>query len=155
MDGQLTLLSSDNQRFAVPTGVIAPSCKTIRNLLDDIDDVATAVIPLPNVSGNILAMVIEYCNGTSDFPEGSTVDKEGFEKRFKEGLTEQSDLFDLIMAANYLDLRPLLDLTCQMVADMIKGKTTEELRQTFDITNDFTPEEEERVRRQNEWAYDS
>ncbi|XP_026385081.1 SKP1-like protein 1B [Papaver somniferum] len=45
-------------------------------------------------------------------------------------------------------------LTCQTVADMIKGKTPEEIRKTFNIKNDFTPEEEEEVRRENQWAFE-
>lgn len=57
-------------------------------------------------------------------------------------------------AANYLNIKNLLDLTCQTVADMIKGKTPEEIRKTFNIKNDFTPEEEEEVRRENQWAFE-
>lgn len=37
---------------------------------------------------------------------------------------------------------------------MIKGKTPEEIRKTFNIKNDFTPEEEEEVRRENQWAFE-
>uniref|UniRef100_A0A804NLQ8 SKP1-like protein n=1 Tax=Zea mays TaxID=4577 RepID=A0A804NLQ8_MAIZE len=60
----------------------------------------------------------------------------------------------LSKAANYLNIKGLLDLTCQTVADMIKGKTPEEIRKTFNIKNDFTPEEEEEIRRENQWAFE-
>mgnify|MGYP003307009778 CR=1 FL=1 len=67
---------------------------------------------------------------------------------------DQGTLFELILAANYLNIKELLDLTCLTVANMIKGKTPEEIRKTFNIVNDFTPEEEEQVRRENQWAFD-
>ncbi|MCO5586924.1 hypothetical protein L7F22_040868 [Adiantum nelumboides] len=76
---------------------------------------------------------------------------------------DQATLFDLILATNYLNIQSLLDLTCQFslldltcqcIADMIKGKTPEEIRKTFNIKNDFTPEEEEEVRRGNQWAFE-
>ena len=60
----------------------------------------------------------------------------------------------IFQAANFLNIKDLLDLTCQTVADMIKGKTPEEIRKTFNIKNDFTPEEEEEVRRENQWAFE-
>jgi len=34
---------------------------------------------------------------------------------------DQETLFELILAANYMDIKPLLDLTCAKVASMIKG----------------------------------
>ncbi len=46
----------------------------------------------------------------------------------------------------------LLDVTCKTVANMIKGKTPEEIRKTFNIKNDFNPQEEEQVRKENEWC---
>lgn len=61
-------------------------------------------------------------------------------------------IFQLILAANYLHIQNLLDLTCKAIAIQMKGKTTEEMRQQFNIENDFTPEEEEKLREDNEWC---
>ncbi|KAM3237648.1 SCF ubiquitin ligase complex protein SKP1a [Capsicum annuum] len=60
----------------------------------------------------------------------------------------------LLKAANYLNIKSLLDLTCQIAANMIKGKTPKEIRKTFNIKNNFTPEEEEEVRREIAWAFE-
>ena len=78
------------------------------------------------------------------------------------------EVFEIILAANYLDIRPLLDLSCAKIASLIKGirflrslslnsllfvgKTPEEIRKTFNILNDFTPEEEAQIREENKWA---
>jgi Skp1 family, dimerisation domain len=59
-----------------------------------------------------------------------------------------------LQAAYALEIQPLVELCCKIVASMIKGKSAEEIRKTFNITNDFTPEEEEQIRRENEWAED-
>ncbi|XP_010501534.2 PREDICTED: SKP1-like protein 4 [Camelina sativa] len=67
---------------------------------------------------------------------------------------DQPTLFDLILAANYLNISGLLDLTCQAVADQMKGKTPDEMRAHFNIKNDYTPEEEEEVRNENKWAFE-
>ena len=61
----------------------------------------------------------------------------------------------VFQAANYMDIKPLLDLTCAKVASMIKNKSPEQIRKTFNIQNDFTPEEEEAVRAENKWAEES
>lgn len=65
---------------------------------------------------------------------------------------DQGTLFELILAANYLDIKGLLDVTCKTVANMIKGKTPDEIRKTFNIKNDFSASEEEQVRKENEWC---
>jgi len=51
-----------------------------------------------------------------------------------------------------MDIKPLLNLTCKHIANMIRGKKPEEIRAIFNIENDFTPEEEEQIKRENEWA---
>ena len=38
-----------------------------------------------------------------------------------------------------MDINPLLELGSTKIASIIKGKNTEEIRKTFNITNDFSP----------------
>jgi len=40
-------------------------------------------------------------------------------------------LFELIATSNYLDIKPLLDLSCAKIATMIKGKSIENIRNIF------------------------
>jgi len=151
------LQSSDEQEFEVERE-IAEMSVTIKNMLEDIPETDTA-IPLPNVTGKIMQKVIEYCKYHKEHPTPVSDDKKD-EKRTDDIIpwdqefckVDQATLFELILAANYLDIKPLLDLTCKTVANMIKGKTPEEIRKTFNIKNDFTPEEEEQVRRENAWC---
>ncbi|KAJ4794743.1 SKP1 [Rhynchospora pubera] len=168
---QITLKSSDGEEFQVPEAA-AKLSQTICNLIEDEWD--EGFIPLPNVTATILSKVIEYCKKHTEAEEASKKEKakseEGsssttqdsskapteslneFDKNFVE--VEQATLFDLILAANYLNVKGLLDLACQKVADMIKGKSPEEIRKHFNIKNDFSPEEEEEIRRENQWAFD-
>lgn len=154
-DEVVTLQAQDGTEFKVPLNA-ANMSETMRNLIEDSG--IEAAIPLPNVTGTILAKVIEFCkyhveNPTPPAPAGEekrTDDICSWDQDFAK--VDQPTLFELILAANYLDIKPLLDLACKTVANMIKGKTPEEIRKTFNIKNDFTPEEEEQVRKENEWC---
>lgn len=156
---QVILQSQDGVEFKV-SSTVAKMSETVKNLLDDIQETDTP-IPLPNVSGKILEKVVEYCNYHNEHPLVKTETEEKSDEKRTDDIipwdlefckVDQSTLFELILAANYLDIKDLLDLTCKTVANMIKGKTPEEIRKTFNIKNDFTPEEEEQVRKENEWC---
>jgi len=158
---EIKLVSSDSTEFSVDVN-IAKMSLTIKTMLEDLtvgagneDD----KIPLPNVRGDILQLVINWANYHKDDPpapedddtrEKRTDDIIEWDRKFLE--VDQTILFDLILAANYLDIKGLLDVTCKTVANMIKGKTPEEIRRTFNIKNDFTPAEEEQIRKENEWC---
>ena len=65
----------------------------------------------------------------------------------------QSEVFDILLAANYLDIKCLYKAGCKTVAIMIKEcKSPEEIRQKFNCENDFTAEEEQKIREENEWC---
>ena len=58
---------------------------------------------------------------------------------------DQGIIFDVILAANFLDIKGLLDVTCKSVANMMKGKSADEIRKMFNIQNDFASHEEDLV----------
>ncbi|KAL3634334.1 SKP1-like protein 1A [Castilleja foliolosa] len=144
----IVLRTTDEEVFEVEEAVAVQSL-TIKHIIED--DCADDVIPLPNVTGIILSKVIEYCKRHVD---ASYTDDElkALDAEFVK--VDQTTLVDLILAANYLDIESLLDLTIQAVADIIKDKSPEELRRIFNVDNDYSPEEEEQVRRENQWAFE-
>ncbi|MCJ1337482.1 hypothetical protein MMC09_002764 [Bachmanniomyces sp. S44760] len=158
----ITLTSSDSVEISVEREVAERSI-LIKNMMEDIGDAAlTEAIPIPNVNEAVLKKVIEWCQHHRGDPPASvdddsdsrkkTTDIDEWDQKFMQ--VDQEMLFEIILAANYLDIKALLDVGCKTVANMIKGKSPEEIRKTFNIQNDFTPEEEDQIRRENEWAED-
>ena len=143
----------------------------IKDMLDDQSEGEQAVIPVPNVNGRTLKYVVQYMehhhNQRAEPLEKplrgkiedviSEWDKQYlFTDLVKDHDEKQHELLiDVIMAANFLNVKELLDLTCACVASMIKGKTPEQIRALFNIENDFTPEEEEKIREENRWCEES
>lgn len=157
------LVSNDNAIMEVDRVVIERSI-LIKNLLIDteVQSSREAPIPIPNVNEAVLRKVLEWCeHHRNDPPQAQdeesdarkkSTDIDDWDQKFMQ--VDQEMLFEIILASNYLDIKSLLDVGCKTVANMIKGKSPEEIRKTFNITNDFTPEEEEQIRRENEWAED-
>ncbi|KAH7702272.1 S-phase kinase-associated protein 1 [Aphelenchoides avenae] len=164
---KIQLQSNDNETFEVDRDVIRLST-TLNTMFQDLGmdapeaaDTLNDPIPLANVNAAILKKVIQWCQYHKDDPpvqedsdnkEKRTDDIPSWDVEFLK--VDQGTLFELILAANYLDVRGLLDVTCKTVANMIKGKSPEEIRRTFNIKNDFTPEEEEQIRKENAWCED-
>jgi len=153
-------VSKEGDSYQVPIDV-AKMSELVKTMLDDENDEGdTQEIPLPNVKATVLAKVIEFCThhkteamNEIEKPLKSSDMREVVQKWYADFVNvEQVLLFELILAANYMDIKPLLDLTCATVASMIKGKTPEEIRTTFNIINDFSPEEEAQVREENKWC---
>merc|ERR1711976_908646 len=125
----------------------------VKSMIDENDDDDEVMeVPLPNVKAAILTKVLEFCKHYKKKEAMNEIEKPSCPKVLREFVNQQPVLFELIPAANYMDIKPLLDLTCATFASMIKGKTPEEIRRTFNITNDFSPEEEAQVREENKWC---
>lgn len=152
---KIVLTSSDGDSFEIDEAVARES-HTIAEMLDA---GCAGEIPLQNVTGKILDKVIDYCKTHVEAGPIFEEDEEEAKKKLKIWKAEfmrvdLETISELILAANYLNLPGLLDLSCQTLADYIKDKTPEDVREIFNIQNDFTPEEEEAVRKENVWAFE-
>jgi len=145
----MKLLSKEQEVFEVPRGVAMRSV-TIKDMAEDTG--VDVPVPLPMVSSKVLTKVIEYCtyHHAADRDQTPEDEQQAWDRDFLK--VDDESLFSLILAANYLNLKPLLDLACKAVANEIKGKTPDEIRARFHIRNDFTPEEEEEVQKDNAWC---
>jgi S-phase kinase-associated protein 1 len=123
----------------------------------DEDEPTVPDIPLPNVSADVLEKVIEYCKYYQE-DEMRAIQTPLNSNRLEELVQEwyanfvkvdKNLLFDLVAAANFMDIKPLLDLTCLAVSILIKGKSSAELKQMFNISNDFSTEERAQISRDN------
>ena len=141
---------------------------TIANMLDDIEDEEDndtskpiSLPPFSNIKHNILEKVVDFCANKPDAHIAPTEEQklemrtkplEGYDLEFVE--VPLATLFEMINAANFLDLKPMLDVCCKAVAEMIKGKTPDEIKKVFGVEGDFTQEEKEEVLRNNPWLED-
>ncbi|XP_011047805.1 PREDICTED: SKP1-like protein 1B [Populus euphratica] len=143
----LKLKTSDNEVFEVEEKAALQS-GIIKGMVEDgysTDD----AIPLFNVEKKTLVKIVEWLK-----KHASDASKDELEKWDADFVDVDTDsLYDLLLASNYLSVEVLLGQLVQKVADMIKGKQPEEIRKLFNIKNDFTPEEEEEIRKDNAWAF--
>ncbi|KAJ1666591.1 hypothetical protein IW140_005065 [Coemansia sp. RSA 1813] len=154
----IKLCSSDNEEFVVDMKVAAQS-DLVNTFLTEYDDGSDICIPLPEVSSKILKKIIEFCEHHKDDPTPNeeyddilrrSDDIEHWDKQFID--VEQDLLFELLLASNYMIIKPLLDLGCQTVANLIRNKDAKEIREMFNIVDGFTEEERKQIRKENECA---
>jgi len=156
----IKLLSSDGKVFQVDFE-IAKASVTIKTMVEalGLDEEDKKFVRLPKVKGRILKKVIQWATYHMDDTPPAENNK-GHKKRTDDICSwdadflkvDQGTLFELILAANYLKIKGLLHVTSKAVANMLKGKTPEEIRKHFNIKNDFTAAEEEKLRKENAWC---
>ncbi|KAE9618499.1 hypothetical protein Lal_00047604 [Lupinus albus] len=118
-------------------------CKKIKHFIDG-KFINTITISL-KISTQILSKIIQYVKKHDEYGvAGSEANKkilEAWDANFMK--VDMDTLYDILTAASNLGNEKLLDLACKTVAEKIKGKNPDQIRQTFNIKNDFTPQEEE------------
>ncbi|KAH7565436.1 hypothetical protein ACOSP7_020200 [Xanthoceras sorbifolium] len=138
----LKLRASDGQLFEAKQ-TLAGQSEVLKLMVED--GCTEGDIPLNNVTGRILA---KHEEKDVDGEEYDEQEPKEWERDFFDAV-HLDDLHRLLIAANYLNIKALINCGCQEVAVLIKGKSVEEIRETFNIKSDLSPEEEEAIRREN------
>jgi len=130
---------------------------------DDDDNGNPEDVDIIKVDSSCLEKVVEFLKHYDDEPlkeiktplEENTFDgvvKQKWYRDFVKGV-DQPMLFDLVTAANFMAIQPLLDLTCLQVSCQLMGKSAEEIRVILNIPK-LTPEEEAKAREEHRWIFD-
>lgn len=108
-------------------------------------------VPIPSAKSDILKLVVDYMKhhqGTEpaiiEKPLRSSVMKDvcnQWDADFIDSIGEnRQQLYDLILAANYMDIKSLLHLGCAKVASLIKGKPLEKIKDILAVAQSKTDE---------------
>ncbi len=133
-DSVVLLVSKESETFSVDKILAVEQSKLIRKLLESNEECDR--IPVLEVSSKCLGFIADYINNGEAKP-----------------LPTGDDLFEVVVAANYMDMSTLLDSSCREVASMIQDKSVDEIRDMFGIESTLTKEQEAAIKKDNEWAF--
>jgi len=148
----VTLVSQEKTSFRVPKKAALQS-HLVRTALEDDKDAKE--VPLVHIAAPIVEKCIQYMTYHVDVPprkiesplKSSNMKElvDRFDAKFVDDI-DLDTLMKLLLAANYMDIKSLLELICAKVASMMKGKTAPQIRKAFNIREEFTPEEYEEIK---------
>ncbi len=107
---------------------------------EDDEEAEGEVVNLINVQSDVLVKVLEYCKHFAqepmnpiETPLSSTRVRDLVQEWYAEFCDSLDDkmLFRLVTAADYMNIQPIIDLTCLQVAVLMKGKSADEIRRMF------------------------
>ena len=160
MNKKVLFLTSDGHTVEVEREIASKS-EWVKNIVEgsEVDD----NIPLTVINKATLLKVIEYCTYINtnvppqiDRPLRSNELSDIVDPWYAEFVNlEQEVLFELILAANFMDIKSLLVLACAKVHSLMKGMTIPQVREYFNIENDFIQEEIANIMDDDRWAEES
>ena len=59
-----------------------------------------------------------------------------------------------MLAGNFMDMPELLEFTCAHLAGQIRGKNPDQLRELFQVENDFSDAEKAEIAAEPKWDFD-
>eukprot|EP00830_Metopus_es_P004414 TRINITY_DN1405_c0_g3_i1.p1 TRINITY_DN1405_c0_g3~~TRINITY_DN1405_c0_g3_i1.p1 ORF type:complete len:204 (-),score=55.01 TRINITY_DN1405_c0_g3_i1:6-617(-) len=134
-------------------------CKPIEEFMKD--NKSDVPIPLPKVRKPALEKIIKFCEmfQNKSIPQ---IEKPLKSNKLDAVLKDEwlikflempvKEMYELLMASDYLVLKGLEELVACAIAIKMVSKSTEDIRKEFEITNDLTPEEEKDIKEFFSWS---
>lgn len=147
--------TSDKQIMEIEEPIVRMSAYLVANM----GEVPAEPIPLKEVTSRTMNHVLKWCrkhvNDPVDIYESDEESESyGFQpigeryrwrRRFVVipkwdndffGAVNHDILFSIVNAAHYLQIKKLLDMSCQVVANMLRNKNPEQIRKDFHVKGD-------------------
>lgn len=156
----IKLQSCDGQVFEVDLAT-SQQMGLIKNMLEALSPTVgdqIEVIPVPTVRGTILTKVLSWCNHYRDEEVREQTNRD---KSWRQSYTvnewdaeflremKKDEVFELMVAANYLHVQNLLDAACKTVAILIEDKSPKSIRKMFGIKADLSKSEQTQIEAEN------
>jgi len=151
IDDSLILVSCDDvngKQFKIDRQS-AMMCNLVKSIIEGDADAKT--IEIKKVSTNILNFITEYLlhhKGTVPAEIAKPIRSVKMEKIVEDewdakfiNNKSKRDIFQIILGANYMDIKSLLHLGCAKIATMIKGKSPEEIKKILSEEDDEVKED--------------
>ena len=159
MEGHFKLLLKKEKKIfklSKKSAVLAQFFRKKRNIPEDSE------IPLDDdINSQTLEKIINYLNHYDGNPPKEipkplyVTDMKLITDEFSADFVDKlnmEELVDMISAAHYFKIDPLLDLCCAKMIALCKGKGEEDILKLFDIPKDyFKPEDKEKIKEDNKW----
>ncbi len=151
MDTDITIiLKSSDGKIVEISKKSASKSELLNGMFSDFPD--NTEFPLNQVNGDILSKIKDYLEHYKD-EEPQKIDLPLKSLDFKQCVSEwdynflgenNDILFDLVDASNYMDIKPLFELSSAKLGSKIKGMTSEKIKTDFEIPP-LTEEEKDQI----------
>ncbi|KAF2860547.1 E3 ubiquitin ligase complex SCF subunit sconC [Piedraia hortae CBS 480.64] len=157
-ENPVTVVSSDGVEV-VTTRKAAECSLLLKDMFADFGIITSESLPVMNVKGAILHKVVEWCVQHQDEPQpldpvavqDEPYQMDNFDRKFLK--VDHTMLFEIILAANYLDIPGLMDVSCKAAALLLKKMKRKEIRAMLNIKMDLSDQEVGMLLRNFEWAH--
>tara|TARA_B110000971_G_scaffold170191_1_gene174874 strand:+ start:510 stop:1055 length:546 start_codon:yes stop_codon:yes gene_type:complete len=145
-EGPVTVIADDGSEKSLADDSVWSQSITIAEMVIDTDP--GDPIPLASVGKEELDKVVEWMEKMAAFKADGTSDedKQTWINEYKVSMAAQDQLpllFKTMNAANFMNIKLLLDELCKFVAEMIAQRTPNEILDYFGIKKDATEAEED------------